>query len=137
MENGYHLYDFKGTLLREEHIDRFKQWLWRPRPPTMLPKEEQKLVRKNLREYSKMFEEQDQSELDTANQAVVEARARALSEWVEWRKTVEQELQEDRRAQDLAEDGTTARDDVAEDQKDTVIEEIVEEIVDESEEIVS
>ena len=142
MENGYHLYDFKGTLLREEHIERFKQWLWRPRPPTMLSKEEQKLVRKNLREYSKMFEEQDQSELDTANLAVVEARARALSEWVEWRKTVEQELQEDRRAQGLAEDGTTTTTqdggpDLAEEQEDTVIEEIVEEIVEENEEIVS
>ena len=45
-ENGYHLYDFKGTLLREEHIERFKQLSWRPRPATFLSKEEQKEVRK-------------------------------------------------------------------------------------------
>lgn len=157
MENGYHLYDFKGTQLREEHVERFKQWLWRPRPPTLLSKDEQKQVRKNLREYSRIFEEQDQSELDTANLAVVETRRRLLSEWVEWRKTVEEELREERRELDLVEHGRdglsekangehdTAEKREAEDddeeeeeeEQDAVIEEIVEEIVEESEEIVT
>ncbi len=121
-------------------MDRFKQWIWRPRPPTLLSKEEQKQVRKNLREYSKMFEEQDQSELDTANLAVVETRRRLLNEWVEWRKTVEEELREEREALGLPADPTeagTGDDDAAEGQEDAVIEEIVEEIVEESEEIVS
>ena len=48
MENGYHLYDFKGEQLREEHLDKFKQWQWRPRPPTLLTKEEQKQIRITL-----------------------------------------------------------------------------------------
>jgi uncharacterized protein with WD repeat len=61
MENGYHMYDFKGNLLREESIDRFKQLVWRPRPPTLLSKEEQAEIRKNLRNYSKVFDEQDQA----------------------------------------------------------------------------
>ena len=26
MENGYHLYDFKGEQLREEPVEKFKQW---------------------------------------------------------------------------------------------------------------
>ncbi len=143
MENGYHLYDFKGTQLREEHVERFKQWLWRPRPPTLLSKDEQKQIRKNLREYSKIFDEQDQSEADTANMAVVETRRRLLNEWIEWRKTVEQELREERRALGLPEepadtaDGGGSSDGLDQTQEDAVVEEIVEEIVEETEEIVA
>lgn len=139
MENGYHLYDFKGTQLREEHIEKFKQWLWRPRPATLLSKEEQKQIRKNLREYSKVFEDQDQNELDSANQAVVETRRRLLNEWLEWRRGVEMDLREERKERGLPEDPNEAlaaqlgQDD---EEEDAVVEEIVEEIVEETEEIV-
>lgn len=139
MENGYHLYDFKGTQLREEHVERFKQWLWRPRPPTLLSKEEQRQIRKNLREYSKIFDEQDQYELDTANMAVVETRRRLLDEWLGWRRTEEEELRLERRELGLPEDpreATEGKDAAEGEQEDAVVEEIVEEIVEESEEII-
>ena len=97
MENGYHLYDFKGELLREEHIDKFKQLSWRPRPPTLLSKEEQKTIRKNLREYSKDFEEQDRIEEDKEKGAIVEERRRVLNEWLAWREREEEELMAERR----------------------------------------
>ena len=96
MENGYHLYDLSGQLLREEHIEKFKQLLWRPRPPTLLSKDEQKQIRKNLREYSKDFEEQDRIEEDKERGAVVEERRRLLSEWLAWRETEVAELREER-----------------------------------------
>lgn len=133
MENGYHLWDFKGTLLREEHIDRFKQLLWRPRPPTMLSKEEQKTIRKNLRDYSRQFDEEDTFEAETANREVVEARKRQLDEWRAWRERVEKDLKAQRVELGLPEDPNAAqrKKDEAE---DTVIEEIVEEVISEHEE---
>lgn len=97
MENGYHLYDFKGDLLREDHIDKFKQFLWRPRPPTLLSREEQKQIRKNLREYSKDFDEQDRIEEDKERGAVVEERRRLLSEWLAWRERETEDLEDERR----------------------------------------
>ena len=93
MENGYKIWDFKGTLLREEQIERFKQLVWRPRPPTLLSKEEQKKIRKNLREYSKIFDEQDFEKKNTANRAVVEKRRRQLEEWNAWRERVIEQLE--------------------------------------------
>ena len=78
MENGYHLYDFKGEQLREEPVEKFKQWVWRPRPPTLLSKEEQKQIRKNLREYSKVFDQEDADRGASADLAVVEHRRRLL-----------------------------------------------------------
>lgn len=135
MENGYHLYDFKGTQLREEHVDRFKQWLWRPRPPTLLSKEEQKTIRKNLRVYSHGFDEEDQYELDTANQAIVETRRRLLDEWLAWRVQVEEDLRADRLELGLPEDPIEAEDTDEDEAEDAIIEEIVEEIIEETEEI--
>jgi translation initiation factor 3 subunit B len=136
MENGYHLYDFKGEQLREEPVEKFKQWLWRPRPPTLLTKEEQKQIRKNLREYSKVFDVEDADRGASADLAIVEHRRRLLDEWLAWRHAMEQDVAEEREARGLPLDpieGLIKKTDESEDQ---VIEEIVEEIVEESEEIV-
>ncbi|KAL2019335.1 hypothetical protein VTK56DRAFT_9715 [Thermocarpiscus australiensis] len=142
MENGYHLYDFKGELLREEHIDKFKQWQWRPRPPTLLTKEEQKQIRKNLREYSRVFEQEDAERISSADVAVVEHRRRLLDEWYAWRAAIEREVAEERAALGLPADpvGELLRAKAAEiapDGGEQVIEEIMEEVLEETEEIVN
>ncbi|RSL92779.1 Eukaryotic translation initiation factor 3 subunit B [Fusarium oligoseptatum] len=142
MENGYHIYDFKGEALREEPLEKFKQFSWRPRPATMLTKEEQKAVRKNLREYSRVFEQEDADRGASADLAVVEARRTMLQEWHAWREEVEADTLEEREVLGLPKDphvplleaytksleGTTS-------EADRVIEEIVEEVLEESEEV--
>lgn len=135
MENGYHLYDFKGELLREEHIEKFKQLSWRPRPPTFLSRDEQKTIRKNLREYSKDFEEQDRIEEDKEKGAIVEERRRILSEWLAWREKEEEELKAERRELGLREDIEEDEDADGKDGEGAVVEEIMEEVLDEVEEI--
>jgi translation initiation factor 3 subunit B len=142
MENGYHLYDFKGEQLREEHIEKFKQWAWRPRPPSLLTKEEQKQIRKNLREYSRVFEQEDAERITSADVAVVEHRRRVLDEWYAWRDAMEKELAEERAALGLPADpvGELLRAKAAEiapDGQEQVIEEIMEEVLEETEEIVN
>jgi len=131
MENGYHLYDFKGTLLREDNIDRFKQLIWRPRPPTLLSKEEQAEIRKNLRNYSKLFDEQDLSKRNSANRQVVEQRRRLLEEWTAWRDSMREMLEEegivDEKLEIAKEDGGEIEE----------IEEIVEDVIEETEEVVA
>lgn len=136
MENGYHLYDFKGELLREEHIEKFKQLSWRPRPPTLLSKDEQKTIRKNLREYSKDFEEQDRIEEDKEKGAIVEERRRVLSEWLAWRDKEGEMLREERRDMGLKEDIDEEEEAAdGEEKEGAVVEEIMEEVLDETEEL--
>ncbi len=120
-------------------MEKFKQWLWRPRPATLLPKDEQKQIRKNLREYSKVFDEEDQYEQDTANIAIVEHRRRILDEWLAWRASEEERLREDRLDMGLPEhpEDESAAKEQEDGAEDAVVEEIVEEIMEESEEIVS
>lgn len=138
MENGYHLYSLSGELLREEHIEKFKQLLWRPRPPTLLTRDDQKTIRKNLRDYSKDFEEQDRIEEDKEKGAIVEERRRMLSEWLAWRASTEEELKEEQREMGLDEhiNGVDEKAEEA-DGEGEQIEELVEEVLDEVEEIVS
>ncbi|KAL2215031.1 eukaryotic translation initiation factor 3 subunit B [Thermoascus aurantiacus ATCC 26904] len=140
MENGWNIHTFAGQTLAEHPTDKFKQFLWRPRPPTFLSKEEQKQIRKNLREYSREFEEEDKYAVDIANTAVVEKRKRVLSEWLAWIRREKELLIEERKALGLPEEGDDAVDLIrvpgAEARADTVVEEIVEEIIEETEEIV-
>lgn len=136
MENGYHLYTFSGHLLREEPIEAFKQWAWRPRPDRLLSKDEMKNVRKNLREYSRQFEESDQAKKFSANKAVVEARRRLLEEWLAWRERVVGDLLEERREMGLPDLSEERQALVVEDTEgERVVEEMFEEILEESEEI--
>ena len=141
MENGYHIYDFRGEALREEPMDKFKQFQWRPRPPTMLTKEEQKQIRKNLREYSRVFEQDDADRGASADLAVVEARRAMLNEWHSWREEVEAEIAEEREALGLPADPhahlleAKTKEIETSGASEKVIEEIVEEVLEESEEI--
>jgi translation initiation factor 3 subunit B len=137
MENGYHLYDFKGEQLREEPVEKFKQWIWRPRPASLLTKEEQKQIRKNLREYSKVFDQEDADRGASADLAVVEHRRRLLDEWLAWREMVVEEVVADRRERGLPDDPLEGLIKKTEEGEDQVIEEIVEEIVEETEEIIA
>lgn len=142
MENGYHIYDFKGEALREEPVDKFKQFAWRPRPATLLTKDEQKQIRKNLREYSRVFEQEDADRGASADLAVVEARRRMLDEWYAWRAEVVADAAEERAALGLPEDphaalleAKTRAMGANDTDEERVIEEIVEEVLEESEEV--
>lgn len=141
MENGWSIHTFSGTTLAEHPTDKFKQFVWRPRPATLLSKEEQKQVRKNLREYSKEFEEEDKYAVDIANTAVVETRKRVLNEFTAWLRREKELLAEDKEAYELpenADDPKLAKDATAvpQDHGETVVEEMVEEIVEEHEEVI-
>ncbi|KAJ6028769.1 Eukaryotic translation initiation factor 3 subunit B [Penicillium herquei] len=142
MENGWNLHTFAGQTLSENPTEKFKQFVWRPRPPTFLSKEEQKQVRKNLREYSKEFDEEDRYAVDIANTAVVEKRKRVLNEWLAWMRREKEMSSEEKEAFGYPEDVDSpklAKDAPVnvDDQSDAVVEEIVEEIIEETEEVIA
>lgn len=59
MENGYNMWSSHGRPLGHFKTDKFFQLLWRPRPPSLLSDTKEKEIRRNLREYSKKYEEED------------------------------------------------------------------------------
>lgn len=96
LENGYALWDFRGQELQKHILDRFKQFLWRPRPRTLVSKEQQKTIRRNLREYSRKFDEVDAAEESSASTELVALRRRLVDEWGAWRGKAKKELRERR-----------------------------------------
>ena len=78
-------------------MDRFKQFLWRPRPPTLLTKEKQRQIRKNLKEYSRQFDEEDAAEESNVSAELIAHRKRLVDEWNAWRIRAKEDLSDDRR----------------------------------------
>lgn len=95
LENGYRVYNIAGEVVREEVIEDFKNFVWRPRPQSLLTNGEKKKVRKNLREWSAQFEEQDAMEADSAMRELILTRRSMLEEWTKYREQNSTELQED------------------------------------------
>jgi translation initiation factor 3 subunit B len=118
IENGYRLFEFTGNLLRDELMDSFKEFIWRPRPASLLTDADRKKVRSNLREYSAQFEEFDAMEANAAVRDAILARRKALEEWRVYR------------AKHVA---NAVKANVVQDE---IIEEIKEEIIEEKEEVV-
>ncbi|KAI8362858.1 translation initiation factor eIF-3b [Mortierella sp. GBAus27b] len=132
MENGYQIWDFKGQLLYKETLERFKQLSWRPRPKTLLTDQQIKGIRKNMREYSARFEEQDMESSSQVSSAERQRRRQLLEDWASWRKSVEAELAAQRAAEGEQMGGSTAEEEEAEE-----VDEWIEEVIDEKEEIVA
>ena len=126
MENGYQIRDFKGVILYESHAEKFRLFSWRPRPPTLVPKEQQRKIRRNLRDYSREFEAEDEAEAAGASHELLTLRRRLLEEWYTWRKGVEETLLSEK--MDRKDEASDA---------DEIIEEWVEEVVEEKEEVVT
>src|SRR5436305_13503290 len=99
---------------------------WRPRPPTLVPRDQQRKIRRNLKDYSREFEAEDEAEAAGASQELLTLRRRLLEEWYTWRQGVEETLLSERRE--------ISRMDENGDEGDEVIEEWVEEVVEEKEE---
>jgi translation initiation factor 3 subunit B len=123
VENGFALWDFRGQEQQRLLVDRFKQFAWRPRPRTLLTKEQQRTIRKNLKEYSRQFEEEDAAQESNVSAELIQARKRAINEWNAWRARIKTEMPVRRR-------GATQRE---EEKKEAV--ELIDELIEETVEI--
>lgn len=111
-------------------IDNFHQLRWRPRPRTLLSKEKQRQVRKNLKEYSRAFDEEDAAEESSMSAEQIAERRRLVGEWNAWRERVQREEGAGRRKGK----NNTRGEGEGEAQEEIEVE--VEEIIDEKEEFV-
>ncbi|KZO96016.1 translation initiation factor eIF-3b [Calocera viscosa TUFC12733] len=126
LENGYTIWDFRGQELSKQVLDRFKQFLWRPRPRTLLSKEQQREIRKKLREYSKQFDEEDAAEESSVSAELIAARRRLIDEWNAWRTKVKRELKEEKGKRQQERGHAQEK---VEEYVDEIIEETIEEVL--------
>ena len=124
------IWDFKGQQLLHTPVDKFKQFIWRPRPPTLLSKDLQRKVRRELKDHSRAFDEQDQAEENRGTAEKRAQREREVAEWNAWRKRNVERLLAARRDRGL--ELTQTEDAPAEE----TVEEWIEDLVQETEEFV-
>lgn len=107
-------------------IDKLKQIVWRPRPKSLLSQEEQKKIRRKLKDFAKIYDEEDAAEENTVSAELVAHRQRLVSEWNAWRAKGRAAVAKERASKKL---------DKESDHQVEEIEELIEEIIDETEEI--
>lgn len=93
VDNGFKLYDVTGAMIRDEDIPNFRNFAWRPRPESRLSNAEKKKVRKNLKEWSAQFSEQDHMAADTAMRDLILKQREMLKEWTEYRAEAAEETE--------------------------------------------
>lgn len=97
----------------------------------MLSKEQQRAIRKNLREYSRTFDEEDAAEEGKVSAELIAQRKRLVDEWNAWRARCKREMSGTRKVPKVGtalEEGDEEKEEVAE-WIDEVIEQIEEEVV--------
>lgn len=112
-------------------MDKFKQFLWRPRPATLLSKDAQRKIRKELREYSRAFDEEDAAEENRGSAEKLAQRQRDISEWNAWRARNNSRLADARKAR-----GKELKKAESADKQEEKVEEWIEELIDETEETI-
>ena len=85
-DTGYNVWSFTGGSLLKENVPCFKQFRWRPRPPSLLTPTSMKAIKKSLKEYSKEFEEVDAALSNRAGKEVSDRREKIWNEWKNWRR---------------------------------------------------
>ncbi|MBZ3881845.1 Eukaryotic translation initiation factor 3 subunit B [Sciurus carolinensis] len=90
VDNAYWLWTFQGRLLQKNNKDRFCQLLWRPRPPTLLSQEQIKQIKKDLKKYSKIFEQKDRLSQSKASKELVERRRTMMEDFRKYRKAAQE-----------------------------------------------
>ncbi|XP_023247226.1 eukaryotic translation initiation factor 3 subunit B isoform X2 [Copidosoma floridanum] len=98
-DTGYWIWSFQGRILKRVNVNLFSQFLWRPRPPTLLTAEQIKNIKKNLKKYSSTFESKDRLRLTRASKELIDKRRTLMKEFETYRakRTNEYEAQKKRR----------------------------------------
>ena len=74
----------QGKLLFRSPRERFFQFLWRPRPPSLIEPAKEKEIAKSLKKYSKQFDEEDELLKSGKDREVLAERRSILEEWKNW-----------------------------------------------------
>lgn len=125
MENGFHIWSFTGKSLCNIPRDHFYQFLWRPRPPSLLTHEKEEEIAKNLKKYTKKYEDEDHQIYQVIDEQEKQRRQKLQEEWEGWLKKWEQLHEEEKMARQSLRDGEDSEDEEEYDVKEVEVEEVI------------
>jgi len=83
MEAGYALWTFQGRQLLKVQKEKLFGITWRPHPPSMLSEEQQRHIRKNIKQFSKKYDAIDEQAKESARKAFREDRKERTDEFLD------------------------------------------------------
>eukprot|EP01127_Copromyxa_protea_P000407 TRINITY_DN10336_c0_g1_i1.p1 TRINITY_DN10336_c0_g1~~TRINITY_DN10336_c0_g1_i1.p1 ORF type:complete len:675 (-),score=151.95 TRINITY_DN10336_c0_g1_i1:18-2042(-) len=124
-ENGFKIWTSRGVEFLSQNKDVFWQFMWRPRPPTLLSPEKLKWLElpKNFQEFQRKYKEKDaieESVRSGRDASKREERRRAFRKWLQQRRTEWKSEAEWRRSLGIIDD---------DDEDFYIVEECVEEVI--------
>ncbi|XP_025801980.1 eukaryotic translation initiation factor 3 subunit B-like isoform X2 [Panicum hallii] len=125
MENGFQIWSFSGKFLYKLSKDHLYQFSWRPRPPALLAPEKEEEIMRNLKKYSKKYEQEDR---DASNQMTEQERVKRTQleeEWAAWVAKWKQLHEEDHSHRMELRDGDASDDEEEYEAKEVEVEEVV------------
>ncbi|PIA45848.1 hypothetical protein AQUCO_01600232v1 [Aquilegia coerulea] len=125
MENGFHIWSFNGKLLYRVPRDHFYQFLWRPRPASLLTAEKEEEIAKNLKKYSKKYEAEDQDVSNLLSEQDREKRKKLQEEWEAWVKKWKLLHEEEKVARQNLRDGEASDEEEEYEAKEVEFEEVI------------
>ena len=93
VDNAYWLWSFQGKILKRSPVDKFCQFQWRPRPPTLLSHKQIKEIKKNLKKYSAELDLMDKCKRNTLSEEALEKRRKKSEEFQTFRNRKIQEYE--------------------------------------------
>jgi translation initiation factor 3 subunit B len=94
-DSGYNMWTFFGKLLSKNMIEKFNQFMWRPRPPSILSEEQEKEIKSTLRATSQKFKEEENKRRDEALKERRVQRQKQKKEFEEYLARKKKELEEE------------------------------------------
>ncbi|XP_020093747.1 eukaryotic translation initiation factor 3 subunit B-like [Ananas comosus] len=125
MENGFYIWSFNGKLLYRIPKDHFFQFLWRPRPPSLLSAEKEEEISRNLRKYSKKYEAEDQDVSLQLSEQDRKKRKMLQEEWEGWVSKWKQLHEEERDLRVQLRDGEASDEEEEYEAKEVEVEEVL------------
>lgn len=127
MENGYRLWSFQGQLLAVVVLEECYQVSWRPRPPTLLSKEQQSEIKSKLKEkYWRKFDQEDEEIRQSQLSGVEKERQTLKQSWKTYRAEKEKEFADERELRRELRGGAASDNEGDYETVDTVVEEELE-----------
>ena len=95
-ETGYRIHTFQGREIYKKALDGLTRFRWRPRPRIALTDAKIKEIRRNLKNLSRKFEEEDRKEQDKASKELIEKRREFMSAFNSMRQKAKERYDSDR-----------------------------------------
>jgi translation initiation factor 3 subunit B len=80
-DTGYRIHTFMGREIYKKSLEGLTRFKWRPRPKIVIPDQKVKEIKRNLKNLSRKFEEEDRKEQDKASKELIEKRRAFMSEF--------------------------------------------------------